>query len=314
MISIGNITVGGTGKTPAAISVAEESVRRGFSPVILTRGYRGRVKGPCVVSPDGLPARNFMGDPNKVIHDVSAAGDEPLLLAERLKGVPVIKSMNRYEGGIFALQSFSFNVSAPVVFILDDGFQHWGLYRDINIVLVDGLDPFGNRKLLPLGRLRGPLSELKVADVFAITKERNEPLADELRDMWPGKPVYFSEYKVVRARNRAAAEVPREGLRNKRVFAFCGIAHPQSFRQTLLSFPVQLAGLKAYGDHHFYTPSDVHYLEACCRKLRCDLMMTTEKDMIKLRKLKLPDDIFSLEMTWQAEAGFYDDVFKRIRK
>src|SRR5271157_4150100 len=146
VISIGNITVGGTGKTPATIAVAEESKRRGFSPVILTRGYKGRVKGPCVVSPKNLPVRNYLGDPGKVIQTVKDAGDEPVLMAGRLKGVPVIKSAGRYEGGIFALQSFSFAASAPFIFILDDGFQHWRLHRDIDIVLIDGLNPFGNRK------------------------------------------------------------------------------------------------------------------------------------------------------------------------
>src|SRR5208283_2552577 len=112
VISIGNITVGGTGKTPATIAVAEESIKRGFSPVILTRGYKGRVKGPCIVSPDKLLAGSFTGSPLAVIHTVKDSGDEPVLMAERLKGVPVIKSAGRYEGGIFALRSFLPNAAA----------------------------------------------------------------------------------------------------------------------------------------------------------------------------------------------------------
>ena len=314
VISIGNITVGGTGKTPATIAVAEESIKRGFSPVILTRGYRGRVKGPCIVHPDKLLAGSFTGNPLAVIHTVKDAGDEPVLMAERLKGVPVIKSASRYEGGIFALQSFLSNPAAPFIFILDDGFQHWGLHRDINIVLVDGLNPFGNRKMLPPGILREPLGELKRADIFVITRCRDERLADELRDAWPGKPVYFSEYRVVRARNKAAAELPLEALRNKRAFVFCGIAHPESFRQTLASLSLLPAGFKAYRDHHFYTPSDMHNLERQSRGLQCDVLLTTEKDMIKLKELKIPDTVFSLEMEWSTDAAFYDEVFKRIEK
>ena len=311
VISIGNITVGGTGKTPAAIAVAEESIKRGYSPVILTRGYRGRVKGPCIVSPDKLLPGSFTGNP-AVVSTVKDAGDEPLLMAERLKGVPVIKSASRYEGGIFALRSFLINAAAPVVFILDDGFQHWGLHRDINIVLVDGLNPFGNRKMLPLGILREPLGELKRADIFVITRRHDERLADELRDRWPGRPVYFSGYKFVRARNKTAAELTLEALRNKRVFAFCGIAHPEAFRQTLASLSLLPAGFKAYKDHHFYTLADVHNLERQSRGLQCHALLTTEKDMIKLRELEIPDTVFSLDMEWNTDAAFYDDVFKTV--
>ncbi|MBF0505355.1 MAG: tetraacyldisaccharide 4'-kinase [Nitrospirae bacterium] len=312
VISIGNITVGGTGKTPATIAVAEESIRRGFTPVILTRGYKGKAKGPCVVSGRRLPVRNYLGDPRSIIQDVKDAGDEPVLMAETLKGVPVIKSPNRYEGGIFVLQSFSFNASAPLIFILDDGFQHWGLYRDIDIVLVDGLNPFGNRRMLPLGSLREPIKELRRADILVITRQRNEQLAVELRGIWHGKPVYFSEYNVTGARSRTAAEFSLEALRDKRVLAFCGIAHPESFEQTLSSLSVQLAGFKIYRDHHFYTSADVDYLDRLGRSLNCDLFLTTEKDMVKLKTLKIPDTVCSLQMEWNTDAAFYDDVFKRI--
>lgn len=314
VISIGNITVGGTGKTPAAIAIADEAVRRGFSPAILTRGYRGKAKGPCLVSPVKLVVKNFVGDPHRVIHSVEDAGDEPVLMAEKLKGVPVIKSADRYEGGIFALQSFLSHSSKPFLFILDDGFQHWRLHRDVNIVLIDGLDPFGNRKLLPLGRLREPLGELKRADIFVVTKFNNKELAGELGDAWPGKPVYFAGHTADAVRSKDGAKLPLEALRNKKVFVFCGIAQPEAFRRTLLSLQTSLAGFKAYGDHHFYTSSDMDYLERQGRALQCEFMLTTEKDMVKLKELKIPDNVFSLEMTWDVDQAFYEDVFKRIAK
>lgn len=312
VISVGNITVGGTGKTPAVIAIAEEALRRGFSPVILTRGYRGRVKGPCLVSTSKLSARNFMGDPHKIIHTVKDAGDEPVLMAGRLKNVPVIKSASRYEGGIFALQSFPPKAAAPFLFILDDGFQHWELYRDVDVVLINGLDPFGNRRLLPLGPLREPPSELKRAGIFIITGSGNGPLLAELRDAWPETPVYLSEYRVVRAANRTAAGFSPDALKDKRVFAFCGIAHPASLEKTLLSLSVRIAGLKVFKDHHFYTQEDMHYLESQSRELGCDLMLTTEKDMVKLKELKIPDNVLSLEMAWYADAAFYDNIFKLV--
>lgn len=327
VISIGNITVGGTGKTPAVIAIAEEALKRGFSPVILTRGYRGSAKGPCLVSASKMPV-SFKGGPSKIIYTSADAGDEPVLMAGRLKGVPVIKSASRYEGGIFAIQYLIPTVGTPFLFILDDGFQHWGLQRDVDIVLIDGINPFGNRKLLPVGILREPLGELKRADIFVITKcgrdggpEKsgsflggNEELALELRNACPEKPVYFSGYDVVGAVNKGGSEYAPEALRDKRVFAFCGIAHPESFNRTLSSLSIRPAGFKAYRDHHFYTPSDVKNLERQAKELQCAFMLTTEKDMIKLKELNIPDNVLGLQIRWSTDTAFYDDVFGRINK
>lgn len=312
VISIGNITVGGTGKTPAAIAIAGEAAKRGFSPVILTRGYRGRAKGPCLVSASGTLPENFRGDLHKVVCSVRDSGDEPVLMAGRLKGVPVIKSADRYEGGIFAIRSLAPADGAPFLFILDDGFQHWGLERDVDIVLINGLNPFGNGKMLPSGTLREPPGELRRADIFVINRngehqDTGKPLPEGLAE----KPVYFSGYEIVRALNKAAAEYSAEALRGRRVFAFCGIAHPESFMRSLSSLGIDLAGFKAYRDHHFYTQSDLDRLARQGREQRCDLMLTTEKDMVKLKELELPDTVFSLEGEWSADPAFYEDVFKR---
>ena len=128
VISIGNITLGGTGKTPAAIAVAEEAKKRGFRPIILTRGYKGTAQGPCFVTKGEKPLLN-----------AEQAGDEPMLMAERLTGVPIVKGSDRYSAGLFALQYFNPQPSTfnpQFLFILDDGFQHWNLYRDRNILLI----------------------------------------------------------------------------------------------------------------------------------------------------------------------------------
>ena len=147
VISIGNITVGGTGKTPAAIALAQEAKKRGFSPVILTRGYKGSAKGPCFVTRGEGPLLN-----------VREAGDEPVLMAEKLSGVPVVKTGNRYEAGMFALQNMDSQLSGPdsqPLFILDDGFQHWKLYRDKDVLLIDSGDPFGNRSIIASREIKG---------------------------------------------------------------------------------------------------------------------------------------------------------------
>ena len=161
VISIGNITVGGTGKTPATIAIAEEAKKQGFVPIILTRGYKGKTKGPCFVSKGEEPLLNE-----------EDAGDEPLLMAEKLKGVPIVKGESRYDAGMFALSSLPLALR-PNIFILDDGFQHWKLFRDKDILLIDGKNPFGNKRLLPIGQLREPVSAISRADIVVITKMDN---------------------------------------------------------------------------------------------------------------------------------------------
>ena len=312
VLSIGNITVGGTGKTPAAIALAEEAKKRGLNPVILTRGYKGRSPGPVFVAPPAYPLQDFCGNPYRLVHTVEDAGDEPVLIAGRLRNVPVVKCADRFEGGSFAIRELPAHKHESLVFILDDGFQHWKLHRDINIVLVDGLDPFGNRKMLPLGPLREPVGELKRADLLVITKARNEALRDELKELAPGAPVFFAGHKLSGIRNVHGTLLPLDVFRKKRVFAFCGVANPESFRQTVLSLTDKLAGLKKYGDHYRYTRKEIVSLERQREQSGAELLVTTEKDMVKLRELKAPDTIVCLEIGFNAEKAFFDSIFERL--
>jgi tetraacyldisaccharide 4'-kinase len=196
VISIGNITTGGTGKTPATIALAEEAKRRFLFPVILTRGYRGKAKGPCFVSKGEGP-----------LLSAEEAGDEPRLMAERLTGVPIVKGADRYEAGLFALKELEAESwkHEPLVFILDDGFQHWRLQRDKDIVLVDALNPFGNGTLLPFGRLREPLHSLERADIVVLSKSTGggqegrgrmpaDPVEREIRKYNATAPVFRAEH------------------------------------------------------------------------------------------------------------------------
>jgi len=238
VISIGNLTVGGTGKTPAVIAVAEEAKKRGYRPVILTRGYRGNAKGPCLVS-----------NGSSALLSVEAAGDEPVVMADRLKDVLVVKSADRYGGGVFAMQQ-TWGDDPNLLFILDDGFQHWRLSRDVDIVLVDGQNPFGNRKMLPAGPLRGPLTELKDADIFVITKARNEALALELQKINGDAPVFFATHEVTGIRRADGTVADIDLLKGRRVLAFCGIANPASFLKTLSILGCKIVELKQYRDHY----------------------------------------------------------------
>ncbi len=360
VISIGNITVGGTGKTPATIAIAEEAKKRGFSPVVLTRGYRGKAKGPCFVK--AVTSNEYKGSNklqatsneynyknnsslNKLVtynsslvtafkdsslvtrHSSLFFGDEPVLMVKRLKDVPIVKCFDRYKGGVFALSSLH-RSNTPFLFILDDGFQHWKLHRDIDIVLIDGLNPFGNGKMLPMGPLREPLNELKRADIFVVTKTPLQSpldkggirgvLSDKLKGINPEAPVYFSEYRIHKVRDMDDNEYPIEILKDKKVYAFCGIANPDSFRQTVLSISGDLVGFKRYRDHCRYSQKDVTYLARQAREFGSDFLLTTEKDMVKIKeiqnsKFKIQiDNALCLEIDFSIEPEFFDEVFKNI--
>lgn len=302
VISIGNITVGGAGKTPAAIAVAEEAKKRGMKPVILTRGYKGRAKGPC-----------FVNNGNGTVLGVGDAGDEPFLMSERLRDVPIVKCANRYEGGIFAIENLKPRVSdidIPFLFILDDGFQHWLLYRNLDVVLIDGTNPFGNRRMIPSGRLREPINELKRADLFLITKSENKTVANELNRINPAASVYFSKYQINRVINTYGDAVSLEKLKGSKFYAFCGLANPDSFQKTVLSITgTELCGFKAYSDHYFYKKSDIIYLENQAKKLGCDYLITTEKDAVKLKVLEQPPNLLCVEVNLSIEQQFFDEVF-----
>lgn len=324
VISIGNMTVGGTGKTPATIAIAEEAKKRGLQPIILTRGYRGKEKGPCFVNASSVESQassveNQRSVAQRITHHASRLyGDEPILMAERLQAVPIVKCSDRYEGGIFALNSITPSLHNPIVFILDDGFQHRQLHRDVDIVLIDGENPFGNRRMLPAGTLREPLKELKRADRFVITKLKNETLLNELKGINPDAPVYVSGYRIRKVMDMDGNEYPVEMLRDKKIYAFCGIANPESFKQTVLSLYGKLSGFKAYRDHHRYSESDVLYLQNQCKTLNCDFLLATEKDMVKIKEIQNANfkiqinNILYLAIDFCVEPEFFDEVFKNI--
>jgi len=317
VISIGNITLGGTGKTPAAIAVAEEAKKRGFQPIILTRGYKGTAQGPCFVTKGEGP-----------LLTAAQAGDEPLLMAERLTGVLIVKGADRYEAGMFALgeseghrakgeeggiQSRNSQPSAPgsPLFILDDGFQHWKLYRDRDIVLVDSKNLFGNRKLFPAGRMREPLIGLDRADVIMITKAEREDagLIAEIRRYNKRAPIFFSDHRVVAVRSGSGERKSPECLRGRKVFCFCGLADPESFRNTVAGSGAEVAGMKAYRDHHRYCQKDVAEIVKECGSAGASWILTTDKDRVKLRNLDLPANILIIEIAFSADQPFFESVF-----
>ncbi len=297
VLSIGNLTLGGTGKTPAAIAVAREAVKRNLRPCILTRGYKGRGSGAVIVSKGGGPLASW-----------DEAGDEAVLMAERLKDVWVIKDPNRYRGGLIA--------SSRDVFILDDGFQHWRLHRDVDILIVDATDPFGNGRMIPMGRLREPVSEMRRADVIIINKARGEEpdLERTIRRHNTRAPLFYADYRVDGLTSIDGKTLSADTLRDRRVFAFSGIGNPGEFIAGLSGLGASVTGHKAFRDHHCYRDKDLQRITRKALDGRAEMIVTTEKDMVKLRELKTAGefrDIFALKISLQVKSTeFYDIIFE----
>ena len=245
VISVGNISVGGSGKTPFVILLGGLLEERGIGFNVLSRGYGRRTDGVLAVNPDGSP-RDF--------------GDEPILIAKRL-GCPVVVGENRYQAGLFAESTFG-----PQLHILDDGFQHRSLQRDFDIVLVTPED--SRDQLLPAGRLREPCSSLGRADAVVLTGELNPAeLALDQPRIWRLQ------------RSLSAAGAP------PRPIAFCGIARPRNFIEQLHSIGIQPVATQFYSDHHFYTENDVRQLAVLREQNNAGGFVTTEKDAINLGPL-----------------------------
>ena len=279
VISVGNITAGGTGKTPLVEWVARTLAATGRKVCILTRGY-GRD------NPDRLV---IVSDGRKVLATPSEAGDEPFLLATNLTGVSaLISNADRVAAGNEAIKQFGADC-----FVLDDGFQHLRLQRDLNIVTIDATNPWGGGNLLPYGRLREPLSGLSRADVIVITRtdqvKELDAIHTEIRKHAPDIPVFQSQMRTSRITplsDSSGALVPP-------VAAFCAVGNPQSFFNAV---PYELAFEKSFADHHRYSQSEIDSLIDAATLAGANSLITTAKDAVKLRSLSFSLPCYVLEI------------------
>lgn len=273
VISVGNITVGGTGKTPCVIWLARMLQEQGFKPAILSRGYGGKSKKPV----------NIISNGKKILASSSEAGDEPYLIARSLKKIPVITGPKRVLTGRAAIAEFGANV-----LICDDAFQHRQIFRDINLVLLDSRKPLGNDHLLPRGELREPVSALKRADAFIMTRtgEAQKPNLnlDKLSGL-PEIPVFRSSHRPVDVvSGDYSRRLSLAGLNGKKVYAFAGIARPESFKKTIEMAGAQILSFDSFSDHHCYAASELENIRHNFLKTNADFLITTEKDGMRLQE------------------------------
>jgi len=262
VISIGNITTGGTGKTPLVIRLCNFLRNSESKCAILTRGYKA----------------------------VENYGDEPAVLAESCPGVEVVVNPDRVAGAAVAISKFGANV-----LIMDDGFQHRRLGRDLDIVAIDSTVPFGFGKLLPAGLLREPIDSLKRADAAVITRCNQVDEAEltqlegKLRKVNPEMAIARSIHAPVCARFIDDREISLEELKGKKIFAFCGIGNPDAFLNTVGGLGAEVIGSKVFDDHYHYTDQCLADIYEQAQRLNAELMLTTQKDWVSFPSSAMPN-------------------------
>jgi tetraacyldisaccharide 4'-kinase len=297
VVSVGGITVGGSGKTPFTNYLAGRLRAEGYFPAILTRGYRRR-----------FPAENLILPPGASVSPALTGDEAQIFLRARI--APVGIGAKRYETARILLRQFP----ETNVLLLDDGFQHARLDRDFDIVLIDGLDPFGQEELVPLGHLREPLWALRRADVFVITRAENglrlDAIKERLHELNPLAPAFRTRLLPAGWRDYTTGE-PVPDLKQRRVAAFCGLGNPQNFWNTLETLGLEIAFRWTFDDHHAYKPQELHRLAHQARMSGAEILVTTEKDRINcpnnLEGALAPLTLAWLEITLELEdeTGFF---------
>jgi tetraacyldisaccharide 4'-kinase len=274
VVSIGNIVAGGTGKTPMTMMAAQLLKDLGYRVVVVSRGYRGNMEEEGGIVSDG----------STVFKGPEEGGDEPYLMASLLKGIPVLVGRRRYRTGLLAVEAFK-----PDVVILDDAFQHLGLKRDLDLVLLDSRSPFGNGHLLPRGLLREPLSALKRAHAVIFTRSENMVPPSIIAKLPKRLPLFHTVHEsIIRKINQKGNPAilnTANGLAmlaGKKALAFAGLADNGQFFDSLVQAGCLLKDKIAFGDHHHYERDDLVRIARAAEQAGAELLITTFKDLVKL--------------------------------
>ncbi len=281
VISIGGITLGGVGKTPVVELLVNMLTKnkKGGKVAVLSRGY-GRDRESDI---------KLVSDGKEILCNVEEAGDEPYLLAKNLKDTVVFAGKNRYETGKIAEEKFNIDTV-----VLDDGFQHWRLHRDINIVVINASSPFGNGYVFPRGNLREPYKCLKRADCFIITKtdmiKNIEIIKKRLLAINSSAQVITTIHRPVCLEHIAGDEqLDIECIKGKKIIALSSLGDPVSFENTLEYIGAEIVEKLRYPDHHWYSEDDIDNIQARQKALNAKFIITTQKDAVRLQRVETQD-------------------------
>lgn len=323
VVVVGNLTAGGTGKTPVVEKLARALRDRGRKVAILSRGYKSKApppwkKGWYWLTHTEEPPPRVVSDGTRVLLDSEQAGDEPYMLARNLPGVAVVVDKNRVKAGRYAIKRFGCDT-----LVLDDGFQYMPIKGALNLLLVDKTNPWGNGRLLPRGILREPVKHVRRANYVFLTKSnglrdselealiaRHNPQADIIE--CAHRPQYLQ--RGDRDPADPAGREPLAWLKGRRVYAFSGIATPESFEKFLRDLGALLVGRERFLDHYRYQKSDLARLQRHAAKERAECLVTTEKDAVRLPPggPGLPIFYLRLEIEILRGAADFDEAVSRI--
>ena len=299
VVSIGNLTVGGTGKTPMVIWLAQRFAKAGRKTAVLSRGYRP------------LPQRSRLADGTEI---PPGWNDEAALLHGRLGDTVAIGvGANRFAKGR-ELESRGLEC-----FILDDGFQHLQLARDTDIVLLDATNPFGGGHCLPAGRLREPISALRRADIIVITRSEHAPATEAIIQRHTSAPIFYARAELLSLEvySQPVSAQNTQPTGNEKYFAFCGIGNPSAFFDDLAKWGIRLAGHAIFRDHHVYTETDLFELESRAIAAGADALLCTEKDiqdLMPLRTNRLPILFCKIALRFNDEEALWQTILGTIAR
>lgn len=294
VISIGNLTMGGSGKTPVVIYLSQLLIKNGFRSAAISRGYKGTADQNTNVVSDGV----------NILMDAKQSGDEPRLIAETVPGLVVLTGKKRVHPCLHAVNDYKCNT-----LLLDDAFQHLSVHRDIDLVLFNAATLYKHMNVFPGGYLREPLSALRRADSFVITGCNSSNLKSVenfsrfLTDSFPNRPIFHNHYIgqcLVDAENNTFAL----NHITEPVLAFCGIASPLRFKTTLIENCINPADFLTFADHKEYSSSLVESIEHHAISIGCNTLITTTKDMVKLREIGSNLKIYALKMNVEFDPLF----------
>lgn len=304
VISVGNLTMGGSGKTPVVIHLARFLLEQGYKPAVISRGYGGKAHRPVNIVSDGV----------SLLLESYQAGDEPRLIAESVPGTIVLTGKKRHLPCQYAIDHYNCDI-----LILDDGFQHMRVRRDIDLVLFNAASLFHHMHVLPGGLLREPFSALDRAHCFLIAgcnhgrPENIERFRSFLESNWPETQTLQTQYLPDSYVDREGKILPLPAVSSP-AYGFCGIASPDRFFHTINTLPLDIVGTKRFSDHHHYTPATLARIEKEAIDAGAEILLTTEKDLVKLASLHTNLPLYAIRMEIRTDTSFTVFIRKMIDK